>query len=155
MKVTLVKKPVLPEDVGMYALFPIHVSDVDYVKKQGDGEVLQADIKKDRFYPLTQKYWALCNLIANNHKVDPALDFLDHKNNVDEYIKLRLHCIKSRIVFPDGTVHVVTGSISHQAKDKDEFQEFYNDAVNIMSELSGISVHDLETNWHDYECGVE
>ena len=155
MKTTLVKKPIVPEDVGLNAYFPVHVSDVDYCNKFGDGEMMQAEIKRDRFYPLTQKYWALCNLIANNHKVDEAYSFLDNKNTVDEYLKLKLNCIESRIVFPDGTVHVKTGSIAHNAKDKDQFQKYYNQAVSIMSEISGISVHDLEVNWQDYECGVE
>lgn len=155
MKTTLIKKPVLPEDVGLNAYFPVQPSDVEYCGKFGDGEMITAEIKKDRFYPLTQKYWALCNLIANNHKVDPDLDFLDNKNTVDEYLKLRLNCIESRIVFPDGTVHVRTGSISNHAKDKDAFQDYYNNAVQIMSEVSGISVHDLELNWMDYECGVQ
>ena len=155
MKTTVVKKQIVPEDVGLSAWFPLHPSDVDFINKFGDGEPFQTDIKRDRFYPLTQKYWALCNLIAQNHKVDPALDFLNTKNIVDEYLKLKLNCIESRMVFPDGTVHVRTGSISNRAKDQDEFQKYYDAAIQIMSEISGISVFDLEENWMDYETGVE
>jgi len=154
MKISLLKKPVLPEDVGMIALVPIMPSDVDFVKKFGDGEILQAEVKRDRFYPLTQKYWALCNLIAQNYRRD-GLEMLDNKNIVDEYIKLKLNVIESRIVFPDGRVHVKTGSIAHKAKDRDEFQEFYDRAVEVMEWISGIPRHELEFNWHEYECGVQ
>jgi hypothetical protein len=155
MKITLIKKPILPEDVGLDCLMPVMDTDIKYIRTYGDGEVIKAEVKRDRFYPLTQKYWALCELVANNHKVDEALNFLDNKHTVDEYIKLRLNLIESRMVFPDGTVHVKTGSISHQAKDKDEFQKYFDMAVQIMSEVSGISVTDLLMNWQEYECGVE
>ena len=150
MKVTLVKKPVLPEDVGTIILQPVHASDIDYLKKFGDGEIMQAEVKRDRFYPLTKKYWALCNLTANNHRRD-GYECLDTKNTVDEYIKLKLGLIDSRIVFPDGTVHVKTGSISHRAKDKDQFQEYYNQAVEVMSYITEIPARDLELNWMEYE----
>lgn len=155
MKTHVVKKPVLPEDIGVYAYFPVHPSDVDYIKRQADGEIMQADIRKDRFYPLTKKYWALCNLIAENAKADPMFDFLDSKNIVDEYLKLRLGLIESRIVFPDGTVHVRTGSISNKAMDQDKFQSYYEQAVEIMAEVSGVSKTDIEDNWMEYECEVE
>jgi len=151
LKTFLVKKPCLPEDVGLMIYQPVHPSDVDLINKFGDGEIVSADIRRERFYPLTKKYWALCNLVANNHKAIPELEFLDNKNVVDEYIKLKLNIIKSRIVFPDGRVHVQTGSISHSAKDKDQFQEIYNQAVDVMSWISGIPVVDLEFNWMEYE----
>jgi len=151
VKTHLVKKPVLPEDVGTYMYQPVHPADVDYIKKFGDGEIIKADIKRDRHYPLTKKYWALCNLVAENHKALPELACLNNKNLVDEYIKLKLNIIKSRIVFPNGRVHVVTGSISHSAKGKDEFQEIYNQAVDVMSWISGIPPVDLEFNWMEYE----
>ena len=154
MKTYVVKKPVLPEDVGTLMYQPVHASDIDYIKKFGDGEIVKADIKRDRFYPLTKKYWALCNLVALNHK-QPGYEFLTTKNIVDEYIKLRLSIVESRMVFPDGRVHVKTGSISHRAKDQDQFQEIYNQAVEIMSEVSGIPAHELEFNWMEYECEVE
>ena len=63
--------------------------------------------------------------------------------------------MKSRLVFPDGTVHIVTGSISHSAKDQDEFQEIYNQAVDIMSWISGIPPEELEYNWMEYETPEE
>ncbi|PKL19549.1 MAG: hypothetical protein CVV49_00500 [Spirochaetae bacterium HGW-Spirochaetae-5] len=154
MKITLLKKPVLPEDVGTVALVPVMPSDVDNVNKFGDGEIIQAEVKRDRFYPLTQKYWALCNLVANNYRRE-GLEMLDHKNVVDEYIKLKLNVIESRIVFPDGRIHVRTGSIANKAKDKDEFQEFYDRAVEVMEWISGIPRFELELNWHEYECVVQ
>ena len=70
---------------------------------------------------------------------------------MDEYIKLRLGIVASRIEFPDGTLHIKTGSISHKAKDKDQFQEYYDKAVQIMSEITEIPVVDLEENWMEYE----
>ncbi len=149
MKITLVKKPVLPEDVGKPVLMPVMPSDVTYCGKFADGEIIQAEVKRDRFYPLTQKYWALCELVANNHRRD-GLESLDTKNAVDEYIKLKLNIIDSRMVFPDGRVHVKTGSISNAAKDRDEFQEYYNQAVDIMSWITGISPQELEDNWMEY-----
>jgi len=155
MKITLVKKPILPEDVGKDCLMAMTDTDIKYIHSFGDGEIITGNIKKDRFYPLTQKYWALCNLIANNHKVIPELKFLDNKNTVDEYLKLRLSLIESRMVFPDGTVHVKTGSINNSAKDKNEFQKYFDMAIEIMSEVSGITAQDLLINWQEYECGVE
>lgn len=165
MKTHLLKKPVLPEDVGMPAYFPVHPSDVDYINKHGDGEIMQAEIKRDRYYPLTKKYWALCNLIAENAKL-PDYDNLNlnTKAKVDEYIKLKLKVVKGYMVFPDrcphcghnrDIVHVITGSISNAAKDKDQFQSYYDKAVEIMSEVSGISADELEFDWMRFECEVE
>ena len=51
-------------------------------------------------------------------------------------------------------VHIITKSISYSAMDQDEFSEFFNKAVDVMSALSGIPVHDLLLNWAEYECGV-
>ena len=152
MKTQLVKKPVLPEDVGTYMYQPIFKSDVDFISKFADGDVVKADIRRDRLYKLTKKYWALCNLVAENHKAIPEYEFLDHKNKVDEHIKLSLGIIKSHMVYPDGRVHVVTGSISHTAKDQDAFQEIFDKAIEIMSRISGISTADLDENWMNYEC---
>jgi hypothetical protein len=152
MKVHLVKKHVLPEDVGLAIYQPIHPSDVDYTNKFGDGEIIQAEIRRDRFYPLTKKYWALCNLIANNAKLG-GYEFLENKDLVDEYIKIKLGVVKARMVY-DNKVHIITGSIAHSAKDKDEFQDYYKRALKIMSDVSGISEYDLEDNWMEYETQV-
>ena len=150
MKVTLVKKPVLPEDVGTIILQPVHASDIDYLKKFGDGEIMQAEVKRDRFYPLTKKYWALCHLVAENRK-NPGYEHFDHKNKVDEHIKLTLGEIAFRIVYPDGTITARTKSISNVAKDMDQFQDYYNRAIKVMEQMSGISAADLEENWMEYE----
>ena len=149
MKIHLLKKHVLPEDVGLAMLQPVHASDVEYVNKFGDGEIIKAEIRKDRYYPLTKKYWALCNLVAQNSRQN-GYEFLDHKTLVDEYIKIKLGIIKARMVYGD-KVHIVTGSIAHHVKDKDEFQEYYKRALKVMSEISGISEYDLEDNWMEYE----
>ncbi len=159
MKITMLKKPVLPEDVGTFVLVPVMPSDIDNLRKFSDGEIIEVEARRDRFYPLTKKYWALCNLVANNHRRE-GLAGLDHKNKVDEYIKLKLNVVDSRVVFPGSCphcrkqidiVHVKTGSISNAAKDRDEFQEYYNQAVDIMSWITGISPQELELNWWEYE----
>lgn len=146
MKTTVMKKD------GAY--FPIMESDVDKLNKFADGEVLEIQIKKDRFYPHHQKYWALCNMVAQNHKELEELRGLDNKDKVDEYIKLKIGHIDCRLII-EGKVHIKTKSIGYPGMDQAAFQEFFDQAVEVMSRISGISVYNLLVNWMDYECGVK
>lgn len=146
MKATVVKKS--------GGLFPVAPSDIDKLNKYANGEIIEVSHRKARFYPLLQKYWALCNMIAQNAKAHSDFDCLNTRELVSEYIKLKVGHIDSRIVIRDH-VHIITKSISYSAMDQDEFSEFFNKAVDVMSALSGIPVPDLLLNWAEYECGVQ
>ena len=149
MKFNVLKKPAGAEDNGYIILRPLSGEDVAAVNKFSDGDVLEVTVKRDRDYRLTKKYWALCSLAADNYKME-GYRFLTHKNLVDEFIKLRLGLIESQLVFPDGRVHVRTGSIAHNAMDNDDFAKFLADAEKIIEEITGLTGAELSENYHEY-----
>jgi len=154
LKSTVMKKTITDQDLGLDAYFPIMESDVKRINKQGEGEVFTIDIKQDRFYPLLQKYWATCNLVAQNKKAFHELDELNTKELVDEYVRLKVGHIEARIVIKDH-VHIKTKSIGYDALDDEQFREFFDNAIEVLSWISGISVHDLSVNWMEYEAGIK
>lgn len=158
MKTTIVKKKTTKEDIGKHVYIPVHDSDIKFCIKQGEGVVFISDIKRDRRYPLLQKYWATCNLVAQNKKAFDELEFFDTKEKISEFIKLKLGLIECMITIKDvdGNEHTNrrTKSISNAKMDQTEFQDFFDKAIEILSWMSGISVQDLTLNWVDYENGI-
>ncbi len=134
---------------GRQGLFPFYPKGVNALKRIPIGEVKIVDIKSERFYPHLQKYWATCNLVALNNKAFEGLDEMDHRDKVDEYVKLKTHHVDYRIVIND-RVHIRTKSIGYDTLDQEEFQNYFDKAIKELSWMSGISEHNLLENWDDY-----
>ncbi len=163
-KVHFVKKPVTPEDIDMIALFPMADCDLKAVNRFGDGEIIKQEIKAERNYLLLKKYWALCEAVAQNKKIYSDLEQINTKALVDEYLKIKTGLIKSRIVFPSrcphcrgelDTVHIVTGSIAYSNMDNDKFSDWFNEALDIMAWMLGVTSQELNENWQEYEGAIE
>lgn len=158
MKTTIIKKKITKEDIGKHGYIPVHDSDIEFCMKQVEGQIMISDIKRDRYYPLTQKYFATCNLVAQNKKAFEELEQLDTKKKVDDYIKLKTGLVEYRKVFVnskgENVVIIKNKSLSNANMDKAEFQDFFNKAIEVLSWMSGISIHDLTLNWANYENGI-
>lgn len=142
LKLYLMKKRVSKDDVGQSALFPVYKSDIANLAKISIGEIARYTVKKDRNYMFLKKYWALCTITAENCD-NPALD---HKEKVDEYCKIKAGYVDYRIVI-DGVVNIKTKSISFAKSDEYQFADYYDRAVQIMAELLGVTVDELEEHW--------
>lgn len=150
MNITVLKNKINKDDIGKSVYFPMMESDKKSCRQFSDGEILSIEIKKSRFYPLLQKFWATCNLVAQNHKAYPELNDLCNAEAVCEYVKLKVGLVDYRIVVKDH-VHIKTKSISYSGMDNAEFKIFFENAIEVLSWMSGISVHDLTVNWSEYE----
>ena len=131
---------------------PAMQSDIQAAAKFGDGEALEFETRKARAYPHLQKYWALCNLVAENRRRE-GLESIDTREAVHEYVKLKLGLVDFRIVVKD-RVHLKTKSINYASMDQDEFSEFYRKALEVLGWMMDMPGYELENNWSEYECGT-
>jgi hypothetical protein len=134
------------------AFLPAMKSDIDAAAKLRDGEALEFEARRARIYPHLQKYWALCNMVAENKRID-GLESLDTREAVHEYVKLKLGLVDLRIVVKD-RVHLKTKSINYASMDQEEFSDFYRKAVEVLAGIAGLGSYELENNWNEYECGT-
>lgn len=133
--------------VNNNSLIPYNNSSVAWINKQKPGTVISADVKSDRNLKLHRKYWALCNLVSQNSEVYTSPEM------VSDICKLKLGLVDYRIVV-NGEVIIKTKSISFDKMPQEDFDIFYKQALNVMSELSGIGTYELENNWAEYEIEV-
>jgi len=104
--------------------------------------VLRAKItapRKQRSYQQLKLWWACCRTVADNTD-DPNWNTPE---KVSEQIKLALRFIRSYMVAPDGTVHIVTRSVSFGELGHMEACNFFDQSWPIMAEKIGVSVDDL------------
>jgi len=132
---------------------PIDADDVKEHGKLAQGEIVQFSVKRARFYPLLQKYWACCNMIAQNYR-KPEYKYLNDKDKVDVFCRHRAGLVDCTVVMPDVTI-VRPASISYSAMDQDDFQAYYDKAIDIMSDISDMPRDDIEKNWHRYKTTVK
>jgi len=97
----------------------------EVLKKWKQGDVLSCDIKKPRNYRFHKKAFALFNIVFENQdKYETMQDLLTE-------IKLRSGHYQEHITVK-GVVVYIPKSISFVSMDEDEFNIFYNKAVNIV-----------------------
>jgi hypothetical protein len=97
----------------------------EVLKKWKQGEVLSCEVKKPRNYRFHKKAFSLFNIVFENQ------DKYDTLNDVLTEIKLRTGHYQEHVTMK-GVVVYVPKSISFVSMDEDEFNAFYNKAVNIV-----------------------
>jgi hypothetical protein len=137
-------------DINCYR--PVDAEDFSIHGKYSKGEIVQFSVRLARFYPLLQKYWACCNMIAQNKRLQ-GYEYYNIKEKVDLYCRMQTGLIDCTIVTDKVTI-IKPKSISYDAMDQDEFQNYYDKAIDVMSFMSGISRIDIERNWHLYKTKV-
>lgn len=129
---------------GAGNLIPTDNNSRDYVRdKIPVGQPIRASLKKARNYKHHRKFFALLRLVLENtEKFESQEELLD-------WLKLKTHWVRTReITTKDGdtmTVYIPR-SISFDDMDQDQFEAFYDRAVNKILEevLTGMSERELD-----------
>lgn len=109
-----------------------------YLKTIPLGTIMKVDVRKPRSGAHHRRYWALCNLVAQNH------ESLETARQVDQAIKMLSGHVD--LVRLKDEVFRIPASISFAAMDQDEFAKFYNRACDVVvSELlPGVSLREVQ-----------
>lgn len=94
--------------------------------KQGD--IVRVQISKPRNPRHHAKYWAMLGIV---HEGTAVQDLYPTTDKLHQAIKGALGYYTD-IKLPDGKVFQVVDSIAFESMDQDEFQEFYNKAVDLI-----------------------
>ena len=134
MRILLIKTP-----LGFIPAF-----DSDYVeaKKIGNGNTVEAMITKKRNILFHRKYFALLKCIFHNLPEK----YSDSIKNVDDLlIAVKFATGHTRKVFGlQGEVNEIPLSISFDKMDDYEFQDIYNNTLNILCEFLGCLTEEAE-----------
>lgn len=122
-------------------LKPMYDSDFDEKKKLKTGEQYWATIKKARNYRHLKKYWALMKLTFENIPHSKEEELAKHEfqiqspEDVHFYVKLKTGYVKKRFVGRDGNIGWEPKSIAFDSMSQDEFNDFYDKAVQVCIDL--------------------
>jgi hypothetical protein len=142
MKISVVKTAILPDHIGTIGLLVVSPRDIDAVNKWTDGESLQVDIKRPRNLLHHNKFMAILRMVEDNSEtwtVDTLLSAL--KLELGYYTLIKNF---------KGIIYKIPMSISFESMEQSEFEVFYDKAIRILSEVSGIDIEAFEENWMDY-----
>jgi exo-beta-1,3-glucanase (GH17 family) len=135
LKVFLVKK-------GMN-LAPAYSSDLEHLNTLKNNVVYRADLKRPRNVKHHKKLFALLNCFIDNQ---------EHYSSVDEI----LVALKIAYGYIDkvkdfyGNEHVVVKSISFESMSQDDFEPFYDFAINLLANYLGCTAEELGGNIEEY-----
>jgi hypothetical protein len=107
------------------------------IKKIPNGEVIIVDYKPNRNYKFHKKLFGLLGVILENQQ---------HYQNVDqilEMVKFKAGYFDT-IVTHKGIMHFKTKSIAFENMDNSEFEQFFNKALDVAFELTGIDQRTYE-----------
>ena len=110
-------------------LIPSDKNTEDVLRKFKYGDIISfPKPRKPRFPKHHFKYWALLKLVHEGTAVQDLYPTTDHLHKA---IKGALGYF-SEVKLPDGKVFQVVDSIAFESMDQDEFQKFYNKAVDLI-----------------------
>ncbi len=135
-----------------HCLIPAFGKDKELFDKLKDGELYKAPFSKARNARFLAKYWVLLDLAYSNLPDSFTLNASDgqilHIRNVEDinwHVKMQLGICERRVTL-GGKVMYEAGSISFAAMDEESFQEFYDNAINVIIKyfLVGTNKEELE-----------
>jgi len=140
MKILLTKTPL--------GFIPAFDSDYEEAKKIGNGNTIEATIKKKRNILFHRKYFALLKCIFHNLPEK----YNDSIRNIDDLlVAVKFATGHIRKVFGlNGEVNEIPLSISFDKMDDYEFQDIYNDTLNILCEFLGCLSAEAEKQIMDF-----
>ena len=142
MRLNFIKKRIEPDDVGQYAFFVPFRKSQDNFNKIKEGEKISTEIKRGRNALHNAKYWASCQLVANNH------DIYNTKDKVHIYCCYKTGYVDTIVI--DDRVHMFPKSVSFANCSQDDFQEFYDASLAVMAGLLDVSIDDIEKNYLEF-----
>lgn len=118
-------------------LIPVYNSDYEALKdcRLKIGEEYEVEIKKKRNYEFHKKFFALLNLCFENQVVFETLDDLRY------YVIMKSGYVK-KVETGSGIMHIPK-SISFAKMDEIEFNKLYQNSIQVVCDLLGISEGDL------------
>ena len=143
MKLNLMQKQIVHEDLGVTAFFPYHKSDREKADKIPCGEIRICNIKKSRNLMHHNKFMAILRLVVDNSEE------WDSSEQLLYWIKAKLALgtfkeARDKLIF-------VPDSISFESMDQEKFQEeIYKPALPILANELKVDVADLESNHGEY-----
>lgn len=102
-------------------LFPFDSEARDVVSKWKIGDMIEIDARKPRNYKHHKKFFALLDLFYTN------TDLFSNQHECLEWFKIKCGIYKTIKV--GETYYPITGSISFSKMEQDEFDLFYNKAI--------------------------
>jgi len=101
------------------------------------GEYCKVRVTKPRNLAQHRLYWALCDLVAQNH---PEIQDRETASGV---IKLEAGWVET-VKSQDGKIYFLPKSISFSSMDQVQFQEYMDRATMIVAELLEVPVNTLQ-----------
>ena len=134
VKILLTKTPL--------GFIPAFDSDYEQAKKIGNGNTVEVTITKKRNIVYHRKYFALLKCIFHNlpEKYDESIRNID-----DLLIAIKFATGHTKKVFGlHGEINEIPLSINFEAMDNYDFQDIYNDTLNILCEFLGCLTEEAE-----------
>jgi len=143
MKLNLVFKEIVLEDVGLKSFFPVYPSDIDKTAKMQPGEIRLLEIKNPRNLKHHNKFMAMIRMTVDNsddwRNEEHLLFYIKTLLGYGEYVKF-----KTNMVF-------IPSSISFESMEQQDFEEkIYNPGIKILADILGITPLDIESNYDRY-----
>lgn len=113
----------------------------DALRKLGQGELVQVEIKKPRNIRHHRMFWALMTIIWENKEREQYPTVEDVAASVKIAAGLR-----TRIYMPDGRLAFIPGSIAFHKMDQTEFSAFYELVCDVVAKwfLPGVTSEELK-----------
>jgi hypothetical protein len=90
------------------------------------GEVYRVDIVRPRNYKSLQRWWVLCQMIADNSEI------FHSKDQVSDFLKIRCGHAITVVAQSSGECFMVADSIDYDALSEEEFQELWKKAIDVV-----------------------
>ncbi len=124
-------------------LLPLYESDKKNYNKIVEGEIVEADFKKNRNLKHHRKYFAILKLVCSNSQKWQTVKQLHNAVK----IKLGYYEIIDGL---DGEKFILPDSIRFGVMEQNNFNEFYEQVIKLLADELKVSIADLENNYQDY-----
>lgn len=147
-KICLLRRKIMPEDVGKDCLMPMFNSDHEYVKKCSYTKSILCSPKKPRNSKHHNLIMAIGRCVSRNLKKDHPL------SNAKSYDVVKAIMLDNNIVDLkmniDGWVRMEPKSIAFENMDEDEFKPVSDLVIETASRMLDITVEEFNENYKEY-----
>lgn len=122
------------------ALRPVDQAGEDALRKLGQGQLVEIEIRRPRNIKWHRLYWALVTLVWDNSDTDR------YPTAEDLHAAIKIAAgLRTRIELPDGTVGFIPGSIAFHKMSEDDFAVFFDRVCTLVARhfLPGVTNEDL------------
>lgn len=122
------------------SLRPSDAAGEDALRKLGNGQLVEVEIKRPRNIKFHRMYWALVTLVWDN------IDLYRYPTAEDLHAAIKIAAgLRTRIELPDGTIGFIPGSIAFHKMDETEFSAFFDRVCELIAKhfLPGVTNEEL------------